>query len=179
MKQRVEHEGKRTEKKSSQRESLVWTLLKVLPLGSHYSLRTLDAPWCLDLCSAVKRVVNEASQWMVPRSQRDEGSSSVQPGVWERAADPWKERWLTVGNLGMLILHHRPHSSASKESACNVGDLIPGLGRSPGEGNGYPLQLSGLVNSMDCLVHGIAKSRTRLSDFHFLSPYMKGLSRQS
>jgi len=56
-----------------------------------------------------------------------------------------------------------------KESACNVRDLglIPGLGRSPGEGKGYPLQYSGLENSMDCIVHGVAKSQTRLSDFHF------------
>ena len=44
---------------------------------------------------------------------------------------------------------------------------IPGLGRSPGEGNGYPLQYSGLGNSMDCIVQGVAKSWTRLSDFHF------------
>ena len=47
----------------------------------------------------------------------------------------------------------------------NAGDirdvgLISGLGRSPGEGNGYPLQYSGLENSMDCIVHGVAKSRT-------------------
>ena len=61
-----------------------------------------------------------------------------------------------------------PGSSAGKESACNVGDLgsIPGLGRS-GEGNSYPPQYSGLENSMDCTVHGVEKSRTRLSDFHF------------
>ena len=60
--------------------------------------------------------------------------------------------------------------SAGKESACNAGDLgsIPGLGRSPGEGNSYPLQYSGLENSMDCIVHGVAKSRTLLSDFHFI-----------
>ena len=47
-----------------------------------------------------------------------------------------------------------PGSSAGKESVCSVGDLglIPGLGRSPGEGNGYPLQYSGLENSMDCIV---------------------------
>ena len=46
-----------------------------------------------------------------------------------------------------------------KESACNVGDLgsIPGLGRSLGDGNSYPLQYSGLENSMDCIVHGIAE----------------------
>ena len=55
-----------------------------------------------------------------------------------------------------------PSGSVDKESACNVGDLgsIPGLGRSPGEVNGYPLQYSGLENSMDCVVHGVAKSRT-------------------
>ena len=46
--------------------------------------------------------------------------------------------------------------------------MIPGLGRSPGEGKDYPLQYSGLENSIDCIVHGVAKSRTRLSDFHFL-----------
>ena len=55
----------------------------------------------------------------------------------------------------------------SKESARNVRDLgwIPGLERSPGEGKGDPLQYSGLKNSMDCIAHGVTKSRTRLSDF--------------
>ena len=43
---------------------------------------------------------------------------------------------------------------------------IPGLGRSPGEGKGYPLHYSGLENSLDCMVQGVTKSRTRLSDFH-------------
>ena len=58
--------------------------------------------------------------------------------------------------------------SAGNESACNAEDLglIPGLGRSPGEGDGYPLQYPDLKNSMDCIVHGVAKSWTRLSDFH-------------
>ena len=62
-----------------------------------------------------------------------------------------------------------PGGSAGKESARNVGNLgsTPGLGRSPGEGKGYPLQYSGLENSMDCIVHGVTKSRTRLSDSHF------------
>ena len=62
-----------------------------------------------------------------------------------------------------------PGSSDSKESACNAGDLgsISGLGRSPGEGEGSPLQYSGLENPMDCIVHGVAKTRTRLSDCHF------------
>ena len=59
--------------------------------------------------------------------------------------------------------------SAGEESACSVGDLgsIPGLGRSPGEGKGYPLRYSGLENSMDCIVHGVAKSWTQLSHLHF------------
>ena len=58
----------------------------------------------------------------------------------------------------------------SRSRIChNVGNLgsIPGLGRSPGEGNGYLLQYSGLENSMDCRVHGVAKSQTQLSKFHF------------
>ena len=55
-----------------------------------------------------------------------------------------------------------PGGSAGKESACKVRDLglIPRLRRSPGEGNSYPLQYSGLENSMDCIVHGVTKSRT-------------------
>ena len=53
-----------------------------------------------------------------------------------------------------------PGGLDSKESACNVGDVgsIPGLGRFPGEGKDYPLQYSGLENSMDCIVCGVAKS---------------------
>ena len=64
-----------------------------------------------------------------------------------------------------------PCGSVGKETTCNVGDLglIPGLGRSLGEGKGCPLQYSDLENSMDCIVHGVAKSWTRLSDIHFTS----------
>ena len=55
-----------------------------------------------------------------------------------------------------------PCGSTKKESACNAGDLssVPGLGRSLGEGNNYPLQYSDLENSMDCIVHGVTKSQT-------------------
>ena len=62
-----------------------------------------------------------------------------------------------------------PGGSAGKESTCSVGDLglIPELGRSSGEGNGYPLQYAGLENSVDCIIHGVLRSRTLLSDFHF------------
>ena len=64
-----------------------------------------------------------------------------------------------------------PLCSAGKEFACNAGDLglIPGLERSPGEGKGWPLQYSGLENSMDCIVHGVAKSWTQLNNFDFTS----------
>ena len=63
-----------------------------------------------------------------------------------------------------------PGGSAGKESACNAGDLgsIPGFGRSPGEGNSYPLQNSGLENSMNYIVCGITKSWTWLSNLKLL-----------
>ena len=73
---------------------------------------------------------------------------------------PWRRN-----RLPTPVFLSFPCSSAGKESACNVGDLdwIPELGRSPGEGKGYPLQYSGL----DCIVDGVAKSWTQLSHFHF------------
>ena len=77
---------------------------------------------------------------------------------------PWRrERLPTPVFLGF------PGGSAGKEPAHNAGSpgSIPGLGRSPGEGKGYPLQYSDLENSMDCIVHGVTKSPTWLSDFHF------------
>ena len=60
-----------------------------------------------------------------------------------------------------------PLGSAGKESGCNAGDVrsIPGLGISPGEGKGHPLQYSSLENSMDCIVQGVSKSQTRLNNF--------------
>ena len=71
-----------------------------------------------------------------------------------------------------------PGGSGGKESVCNAGDmgLITGLGRSPGDS--YPFQYSGLENSMDCAVHGVSESQTRLSDFHWvlLTPFPLVLS---
>ena len=74
-----------------------------------------------------------------------------------------------------------PISSAGEEAACNSGDpgTIPGSGRSPREGNSYPLLYSNspvLENSMDCIVHGVAKSWTWLSDFHFNFLLMIGIT---
>ena len=66
------------------------------------------------------------------------------------------------GRLPTPVFLGFPCGSAGKESACNAGDLglIPGLGRSPGEGKGYPFQCSGLENSMDYIVHGVAELDT-------------------
>ena len=78
---------------------------------------------------------------------------------------------LVASTVTSIVLGGFPDSSAGKESTCIAGDLglIPVLGRSPGEGKGYPLQYSGLENSRDFKAHGVKKSQTQLSAFHFLS----------
>ena len=77
------------------------------------------------------------------------------PGLGRSPGEGIRNRLPTPVYLGF------PCGSAGKESTCNAGDLglIPGLGKSPGEGKGYPLQYSGLENSMDCMVHGVTKSQ--------------------
>ena len=91
-------------------------------------------------------------------------------GIMRPQFNSWVRKiWWRRDRLPTPVFLGFPCGSAGKESACNVGDLglVPGLGRSPGEGKGYPLQYSGLENSIDCRVHGIAKSWTQLSNFHF------------
>ena len=111
---------------------------------------------------------------------------SVCQQIWK--TQPWPQDWKRsvfilipkkgnvkkCSNYGTIaLISHAstgfPCGSAGKKSSCNEGDLgsIPGLGRSPGEGKGYPLQYSSLENSMDGTVHRVAKSRTQLSNFHF------------
>ena len=77
-------------------------------------------------------------------------------GVWQRKLITWTEDPKQTNNIPMTISTNRQyegfaHSSVGKESTCSAGDLgsVPGLGRSPGERNGYPLQYSCLENSMD------------------------------
>ena len=74
-----------------------------------------------------------------------------------------------------ILFQGFPGGSAGKEPTCKEGNpgSIPGLGRSPGEENSYPLQYSGLENSMDCTVHGIAKNWTQLSNVHFTSLHFR------
>ena len=88
-------------------------------------------------------------------------------GIWSM---PWVRKFpWRRDSLPTSVFLDFPGGSAGKESTCKAGDLgsIPGLGRYPREGNGYPLQYSGLENSMDCIVHGVVKSQTQLSKFHF------------
>ena len=74
-----------------------------------------------------------------------------------------------------------PYGSAGKESACSMGDLgsIPGLGRSPEEGKGYPLWYSGLENFMDCIVHGVQRLRYDWATFTHSLNWSSGLDTTS
>ena len=92
----------------------------------------------------------------LPAMQRSQFDSWVRKTHWRR------DRLPTPVFLGFR------GGSAGKESDCNEGDLgsIPGLGRSPRKGIGCTFWYSGLENSMDCIVHGVTKSQTQLSDFH-------------
>ena len=88
-------------------------------------------------------------------------------------------KWESVGGMNWeigidmyILLWGFPGGGVVKNLPANAGNaedtgLIPGLGQSLGERNGYPFQYSCLENSMDCIVHGATKSRTGLSDFHF------------
>ena len=128
-----------------------WMALFHLPKGPRRHLLASVTYWASPSSSAGKRI-----QLQFRRSWFD---SCVGKFAWRR------DRLPTPVLLGF------PDSSDGKESTCNAGDLgsTPGLGRSPGEGKGYPLQYSGLENSMGHIVHGVAKSRTRLSNFHSLT----------
>ena len=116
--------------------------------GSHWLhlLRTILKYYSWVRASLIAQLVKNP-----PAMQEPQFDSWVGKIYWRR------DRLLTPVFLGF------PCGSAGKESSWNAGDLglIPGLGRSPGEGKGYPLQCSGLENSMDCMAHGVAKSQTQ------------------
>ena len=135
-----------------------------------------------------------SDQWLRLHAAKVEGTASI-PGWGTKIPIALqcgqKKRFIAAFQAGdpgsfpgqhivFFILLGLPGDSDGKESSCNEGDLglIPGLGRSPGEGNGYPLQYSGLENCMDrgawqATVHRVAKSWTGLSDFHFHT-YIRG-----
>ena len=83
--------------------------------------------------------------------------------IWCSTVNPL---WVNVNSAG---------SSVGKESTCNTGDpgSIPGLGRSPGEGGGYPLWYSDLENFRDCIIHGVTKSRHNWATFTFFPNYVR------
>ena len=124
------------------------------------SLRPSAACWMYYLINSHNCLMNEKVLYTSPR-----------PPFFNKETEAKKDlgSYLTVqGLLGF------PSGSDHKESACNAGDSgsIPGLGRSPGEENGKPLQCSFLENPMDrgawwAIVHRVRKSRTQVSDYHF------------
>ena len=87
------------------------------------------------------------------------------------AISSWRTDPLLFCNVPFYGSCVKAGSSLLKNLPPKAGDAgsVPGLGRSPGEGNGNPLQYCGLENSMDCIIHGVANGRTRLNDFHFTS----------
>ena len=120
------------------------------------SCPTLVTPWTVALQAPLSKGFQRKEYWRgllfpSPKYLPD-------PGI-EGASPPLAGRLLTLSHLGSpsviytcaVIYTSFPGGSAAKESVCNAGDLglIPGLGRTPGEGNGYPLQYSGLENPMD------------------------------
>ena len=96
-----------------------------------------------------------------------------EPGRLHRVIKEWDTKFSLATKHKDMLTVNRPYGSAGKESAHSAGDLgsVPGQGRSPREGKVYPLQYAGLENFMDCIVHGVTKSRTQLSDFHSLTPF--------
>ena len=103
-----------------------------------------------------------------------------------RQNQPWFDSWVGKicwkrDKLLTPVFLDFPCDSTGKESTCNAGNLgaIPGLGRSPGEGKGYPLQHSGLENSMDCVAHGVAKRWTQLSNLHLHLHFFGDLFRET
>ena len=147
-------------------------------LGSHYRARTVqtcilhwDLSHLLQLCGIELKQLSPKPQKKVWGTTASSGENLQTETLVQEAVEE-----VGVGRAKLILSFFLfalgfPCGSAGKESTCNSGDLgsIPGLGRSPGEGKGYPLQYSALENSMNYIVHGVEKSQTWLSNFHSLS----------
>ena len=107
-----------------------------------------------------------------------EGDSLTNIRVGAQGAGIWQNFLWRQTLVGAFLFVCFPSGSAGKASACNTGDLgsIPGLGRSPGEGNSYPLKYSGLENFMDYIVHGIQRVRQNWATFTLLHFHLADLS---
>ena len=133
--------------------------------------RFLSGPSTVSLIWALSGTFKEAVALSEQNSWLGKSSFPVIPIPFRVPAE---SRWPPKFKVSSEWLQGFPDGSGGKESACDVGDLgsIPGSGRSPGERNGNPLQYSCLENSMgrgawQATVHGVAKSWTWLSNFHF------------
>ena len=112
--------------------------------------------------------------WTIPWTEEPGGLQFVEHIESDMTKETWQapaHRHCPPRSFSCSYTASFPGDSDRKESSCNAGDpgLIPGLGRSPGEGNGHPTQYSCRENPMDrgswsATVHGVAKHRTRLSD---------------
>ena len=133
--------------------------------------------WPLTPAPAQVSAQQAGSLWPLPRSILACSDFPSRLCLWPQAGSLGGTRSVWVVLLASVLtsgLSRLSHGSDDKESACNVGDAgsVPGLGRSPGEGIGYPLQYSYLGNPMDrgawqATVLEVRKSGTRLSDQHF------------
>ena len=104
-------------------------------------------------------------------------SSDLKKQTCAMAPRPRMRAYIPKHLFPLLLMFCIPVASVSSKTPTRTSLIllgsIPGLGESPGEGKGYQLQYFGLENSMDSAVHGVAKSRTQLSNFHFTSQWIK------
>ena len=133
--------------------SSLWSLKTIFQ--SIYSFQKLGKAIA---CSDISKHVIKLTYWLPSMPHVKQGK----PEAWkeDEVAYTLNIDWLSMYYWAVIITQGFPCGPAGKESACNAGDLglISGLGRSPGEGKGYPLQYSGPENFVDCIVHGVTKS---------------------
>ena len=130
---------------------------------------SLSKVWFPELGRSLEEGMATHSSSLAWRIPMDRGAWQATAHRVTRVRHNWLTQYSTHSSWDQILGF--PGGSAGKEFTWSVGGLnsIPGLGRSPGEGNSYLLQYSDLQYSMDCIVHGVTKSQTRLTDFHFTS----------
>ena len=139
-----------------------------------YAMCVFDTRCNLKWCDSTRATPQLLGREWVRTESIETDLKQPSPAFLELRSVSWETAFPWTGSREMALrwFKHIPSSftggSAGKESACSAGDLglIPGLGGPPGEGKGSPLQCAGLENSMECTVHGVAKSWTGLSNFH-------------
>ena len=169
-------------KNLEKKNPLLFSPLVVFPLGNESLARTqgsLHTPISIDSRSkaipiriffSLKTSISSPDSSVGKESACNAGNPSSIPGLGrfpgEAIGYPLQYPW---ASLVAQLIKNPPAKQETWVKSWGWEDLgsTLGLGRSSGEGKGYPLQYSGLENPMDCTVHRVAKSRTRLSDFYF------------